>query len=515
MRRPLAVNAAASFPTVVASATPSSSVATMPAMNVGSAGCAASAATTVAHVVDPVDAEVALRPVVVAGGDERGALGPQGQPPSGQRRGGGLHVGLAVVADAEGEELHQLAGEVLVGRPPGRLPAVEVDEHRRVDRDRAHEVGERAQAGATEEPDLSDHEAGDADLVGRAHEVPVPQPRHPVDQWLLRADHEVEPLLDGVDPGLRVLRVEGQLGVVPVGRRGLTGLAEQPVELRGGAAGGGRVQLVRVQSEAGAAMDPGDGAAIVHAAILPAGCEGTVKGLWSGAGRGERGAEEGEELRAQAPDPGHRRLPAHGPERLGLGRDPGHGGVGQRQHQPRVAGPQPPGRHLPPEVGHRVLDHGADAAEEQLGLLRVEPAHLPHQAEQGRPADGRAEGGLHHRLDPFERVVRRGPHGGLDRHPQLVGGVLEHGAQEVVLGGEPVEDGLLGHAHVRGDVVERHGLEPTAAELVERGLQDAVAGRASTSGHRSPLSAARAIRSLHSLIGTPFPRSLPNGRQSP
>ena len=77
MRRPLAVNAAASFPTVPV-------VGDAEQLRRHHAGderrqrrLRGQRRHHRRHVVDPVDAEVALRPVVVAGGDERGALGPQ------------------------------------------------------------------------------------------------------------------------------------------------------------------------------------------------------------------------------------------------------------------------------------------------------------------------------------------------------------------------------------------------------------------------------------------------------
>ena len=60
--------------------------------------------------------------------------GPVLESPAGEGAGPLLDVALAVVADAEGEELHHLAREVLVGvRLPVRR-AVEIGEHRRVTR---------------------------------------------------------------------------------------------------------------------------------------------------------------------------------------------------------------------------------------------------------------------------------------------------------------------------------------------------------------------------------------------
>src|SRR5258708_40046316 len=49
--------------------------------------------------------------------------------PAGEGAGGLADVLLGIIADAHGEELHYLAGEVLVGRALHVLGGIEIDEH--------------------------------------------------------------------------------------------------------------------------------------------------------------------------------------------------------------------------------------------------------------------------------------------------------------------------------------------------------------------------------------------------
>ena len=55
---------------------------------------------------------------------------------------------------------------------------------------------------------------------------------------------------------------------------------------------------------------------------------------------------------------------------------------------------------------------------------------------------------------------------------------LQHGVDELLLAGEPVQDGLLAHTDDGGDVVEGDAVDAAGAEQVERGGEDALAGRA-------------------------------------
>ena len=87
-------------------------------------------------------------------------------------------VGLGVVADAEQEQLEQLAAEVLVRRVLAVVGVVEVAQHRRLDR---HRLGERphvAEAAVAEQLVLLHHRPGVEHLAPLAAEVPVPEERH-------------------------------------------------------------------------------------------------------------------------------------------------------------------------------------------------------------------------------------------------------------------------------------------------------------------------------------------------
>ena len=55
--------------------------------------------------------------------------------PSGKGAGGFANVLLGIVADAHGEQLHELATEILVRAAFQVLPGVEKDQHRRIARD--------------------------------------------------------------------------------------------------------------------------------------------------------------------------------------------------------------------------------------------------------------------------------------------------------------------------------------------------------------------------------------------
>ena len=111
-----------------------------------------------------------------------------------------------------------------------------------------------------------------------------------------------------------------------------------------------------------------------------------------------------------------------------------------------------------------------------LGLRSGQPAQLAHQPEQGRAADGETEHGAHHGVDAFQGLVGRGPHRCGDDDVDLPRRRLQHGVDELLLAGEPVQDGLLAHADDGGDVVEGDGIDAASAEQVERGGEDALAG---------------------------------------
>ncbi len=89
-----------------------------------------------------------------------------------------------------------------------------------------------------------------------------------------------------------------------------------------------------------------------------------------------------------------------------------------------------------------------------LGLRGGEPAQLAHQPEQGWPPDREPKGRPHDGVDALERLLRCRPHGRIDDHRQLTGRGLQHGVDELLLAGEPVQDGLLADADGDGDLVQ-------------------------------------------------------------
>jgi hypothetical protein len=100
---------------------------------------------------------------------------------------------LAVVADAHGEELHHLAGEVLVRRALDVVLRVEEVEHRGILRDLDRELAQVAGGAALEQVDLLHHLAVVADLVLVRGEVAVPQERHLLLERVRGLHHPVRP----------------------------------------------------------------------------------------------------------------------------------------------------------------------------------------------------------------------------------------------------------------------------------------------------------------------------------
>ena len=100
---------------------------------------------------------------------------------------------LAVVAHAHGEQLHDLAGEVLVRRALHVHPGIEEGEHRRVLRDRDHELAEVAGGVAAEGLVLAQHLAEVAHLVLAGGEMAVPEQRHLLLERALGVEHAIRP----------------------------------------------------------------------------------------------------------------------------------------------------------------------------------------------------------------------------------------------------------------------------------------------------------------------------------
>ena len=137
-------------------------------------------------------------------------FGPFGGPP-GQRAGHLFDVVLGVGAPvgAEREQLHHLAGVVLVRFPAAVVDAVEEHQHRRVRGDRQEQVVEVPQRLFAEQVVLFEHPLLVVDLFVGVREPVVPDVGHPLHQRLIGADHAVQP------PAVVVTPVVGRLQRFP------------------------------------------------------------------------------------------------------------------------------------------------------------------------------------------------------------------------------------------------------------------------------------------------------------
>ena len=153
-------------------------------------------------------AEDALLPLVVALGLEaevdvcRGRASSRCAKPVRARACSRTSRSGVAVAGAEREQLHQLAGVVLVRRPLGVLRAGEPQQHRRVLRDLAEHRVERAEREAAQQLVLVQHQLLRADAVERGREPVVPDEGHPLDERAGRPHHPVEPPEVVVAPGV-------------------------------------------------------------------------------------------------------------------------------------------------------------------------------------------------------------------------------------------------------------------------------------------------------------------------
>ncbi len=114
-------------------------------------------------------------------------------PPAGEGAGGLADVLLGVVADAQAEQLHQLAGIVLVGLPLDVAVGVEPDEHGRVPADRLEQRAELAQGVRPQQHVLAEHQDRVLHLGEAGGEVVVPEQRHLLAQRVAALEHAVQP----------------------------------------------------------------------------------------------------------------------------------------------------------------------------------------------------------------------------------------------------------------------------------------------------------------------------------
>ena len=134
-------------------------------------------------------------------------------------------------------------------------------------------------------------------------------------------------------------------------------------------------------------------------------------------------------------------------ECFGFGGDAGERGVAERGDQARITTAE--------ATGDPSRRRGSRSARSTSGCTRstkacrrfgLETADLADQAEQRGAANRRAEHRPHERVDPVERIVRRGPQRRVDHDHEVARRHGEHLVDQVVLRLEPVEHRLLAHA---------------------------------------------------------------------
>jgi hypothetical protein len=116
------------------------------------------------------------------------------QRPAGHGAGGFGHILFGVMAFAQGEEFHALAGKIFVGMLLAALRLVEPDQHGRVGGDGVEQIEPIARSHAAESVDLLPHEIGVAHLDGAGGEMAVPEKGQFLLQRARPFGHALEPL---------------------------------------------------------------------------------------------------------------------------------------------------------------------------------------------------------------------------------------------------------------------------------------------------------------------------------
>ncbi len=159
-----------------------------------------------------------------------------GNGPAGEGPRGLLHVALGIVADPEGEQLHQLAGEILVRVPVAIGRGVEPDQEGRVPHRGVQEVAERGPGVSAEQVVLPPHGGQVVDLLVAGGEVVVPHEREPLAERVGAEQHaEDPPRLEAVRIGRRDRRLgDRRRGPFELGRGpgGENPAGQEPVDAR-------------------------------------------------------------------------------------------------------------------------------------------------------------------------------------------------------------------------------------------------------------------------------------------
>src|SRR5262249_19725891 len=113
--------------------------------------------------------------------------------PTGEGTGGFTDVLFGVMADAEAEQFHQLAGVVLVRIAFLAAARVEPDHHGRVLRHLLQHGAKTAKSVAAEQFVLPQHEAGVAHLLVAGSKMVVPAESQFFPKWMGGVQHPIQP----------------------------------------------------------------------------------------------------------------------------------------------------------------------------------------------------------------------------------------------------------------------------------------------------------------------------------
>ncbi len=116
------------------------------------------------------------------------------KPPAGQRAGALAHILLRVaVAMTEREQLHELPGQVLIGRRGGILLPIQPEQHRGIGKHRHGQTAEVAATGPPERLVLPGQPPGPTHLGGRSRKVVMPKKGQLLAERFLDGHHAADP----------------------------------------------------------------------------------------------------------------------------------------------------------------------------------------------------------------------------------------------------------------------------------------------------------------------------------
>ena len=234
-------------------------------MCVAAAGWRQAIRTTSSRPQGPVWPRIVLDRAVVIAGIERITLLLRVDLAIARQGAGDLaDVALGVVSLTQGEELEELAGEVLVGLGLRAVEPVEPAEHGPIAQDHAVQLADRCPPELAERQVLLEHQLGRVDLGLAGRVMRVPGQGHDLGQRVRREDQAIEPEhLDALDrgpPPRRVFhgghRVGERRGRLAAGPLSLA--FENTVDRRLEALGQVALELPPGRAEPGPAVQVGD-----------------------------------------------------------------------------------------------------------------------------------------------------------------------------------------------------------------------------------------------------------------